>query len=48
MALLISGLGNSKQADGLPDATIQTEAKTKAFDFISPQGECNDQKLDSS
>jgi hypothetical protein len=48
MALLISGLENSKQADGLTDATIQTAARTKAFDFISPHGECDEQKLDSS
>jgi len=34
MALLVFGLENGKQADGLPDATMQTEARTKVFDFI--------------
>jgi hypothetical protein len=36
MALLIPDLEDSKQADGLPNVTIPTAAKTKLFDFVSP------------
>jgi hypothetical protein len=48
MALLVSGLENGKHADGLPDATMQTSARTEVFDFISSHGECDEQKLNSS